>query len=83
MLRCFLWQGWGDVYYFCGSKFEYCKCDMRWNHEGWIKAFILWNFVLSVSVGMQKLAIQAGLKGLLPGELTAISAMLHVSLAIV
>ena len=56
------------MYYFCGSKLEYCGCDMRWNTEGWIKAFILWNFVLSVSVGLQKLAIQAGLKGLLPGE---------------
>ena len=67
-LMSILTQGWGDVYYFCGSRLEYCACDMRWNYEGWIKAFILWNFVLSVSVGLQKLAIQAGLKGLLPGE---------------
>lgn len=61
-------QGWGDVYYFCGEKLEYCTCDMRWNLQGWSKAFILWNFILSAAVAAQKLCIHAGLKGLLPGK---------------
>ena len=33
-----------------------------------MKAFILWNFVLSIAVALQKFIIQAGLKGLLPGQ---------------
>lgn len=41
---------------------------MRWSALGWAKAAIVWNFVLSAALGLQKLAIQLGLKGLLPGE---------------
>ena len=61
-------QGWGDVYYFCGSNMDFCNCSMQWNYRGWLKAIILWNFVLSASVALQKLIIQAGFKGLLPGQ---------------
>ena len=61
-------QGWGDVYYFCGSQGRYCSCDMRWNLAGWYKAAVLWNFVLTTSLAIQKLLIQEGLKGLLPGQ---------------
>lgn len=61
-------QDWGDVYYFCGDDLRYCTCNFRWNALGWMKAVILWNFVLSAALGIQRLAIQVGLKGLLPGE---------------
>lgn len=58
----------GDVYFFCGSHMEYCTCSYRWNTAGWVKAAVLWNFVLSSALGLQRLLIQLGLKGLLPGE---------------
>ena len=61
-------QSWGDVYLFCGNSMRYCNCDMRWNLRGWVKAAVLWNFVLSSSLAVQKLVIQAGLNGLLPGK---------------
>lgn len=41
---------------------------MKWNYEGWAKAFVLWNFILSSSVAVQKLIIHIGLIGLLPGK---------------
>ena len=62
-------QDWGDVYYFCGSDYYYCRCDFTWNAEGWAKAFILWSFVVTASLGLQKLVIHSGLHGLLPGKL--------------
>ncbi|KAK9806487.1 hypothetical protein WJX73_002224 [Symbiochloris irregularis] len=68
---CFLdpsFSGWGDVYYFCGTHFQYCTCDLGWNLNGYFKAVVLWNFTLSAAVGLQKLIIQTGLGGLLPGE---------------
>jgi len=61
-------QGWGDVYFFCGRKLQYCTCGFRWNLLGWVKATVLWNFVLSSALGLQRFAIQVGLNGLLPGE---------------
>ena len=63
-----LTQDWGDVYYFCGSDYYYCRCDFTWNAEGWAKAFILWSFVVTASLGLQKLVIHSGLHGLLPGK---------------
>ncbi|KAK9858813.1 hypothetical protein WJX84_002650 [Apatococcus fuscideae] len=61
-------KGWGDVYYFCGSRLQHCTCNFRWNLSGWVKALVLWNFVLSSALGLQKLLAQLGLDGLLPGE---------------
>ncbi len=61
-------QGWGDVYYFCGADMRFCTCDFKWNLAGWRKAFILWNFILTTALGLQKLAIKVGLDGLLPGK---------------
>ena len=61
-------RGWADVFYFCGARFQYCGCGLRWNVNGWTKAAILWNFALSAALGVQKLAISGGLGGLLPGE---------------
>lgn len=64
----------GDVYFFCGPQMQYCTCGFRWNLAGWSKAFILWNFVLSAALGVQRLIIQLGLCGLLPGGLAAAAA---------
>ncbi|CAD7698420.1 unnamed protein product [Ostreobium quekettii] len=61
-------QGWGDVYFFCGPLHEYCTCGFRWNLLGWWKAVTVWNFSIASAVGLQKLALQLGLGGLLPGE---------------
>ncbi|GIL76693.1 hypothetical protein Vretimale_8764 [Volvox reticuliferus] len=61
-------KGWQSVYYFCGHELQYCTCNFRWNVWGWIKAVVLWNFVLTATLGAQALIIQAGLGGLLPGE---------------
>lgn len=61
-------QGWGDVYFFCGNNHQYCRCNFRWNILGWWKAFALWNFSISFAFGLQKLALLLGLGGLLPGE---------------
>ena len=66
-------QSWGDVYYFCGPDLRFCTCDFRWNLAGWCKALVLWNFVLSSALGLQKLAIRLGLDGLLPGHFCLIS----------
>ena len=33
-LTCAPPQGWGDVYYFCGSRLQYCTCNFRWNALG-------------------------------------------------
>jgi hypothetical protein len=62
----------GDVYFFCGPQMQYCTCGFRWNVAGWAKAFILWNFVLSAALGVQRLIIQLGLCGLLPGEIAVV-----------
>ena len=56
------------VYYFCGSRLQFCTCDFHWNVQGWCKALVLWNFVLTAALGVQRLAILIGLDGLLPGE---------------
>jgi hypothetical protein len=58
----------GDVYFFCGQKMQYCTCSFRWNARGWYKAAVLWSFTLSTALGLQRLVIQLGLQGLLPGE---------------
>ena len=68
MCVCVLAQSWGDVYFFCGRNLQFCTCNFRWNLSGWAKAAVLWNFVLSASLGAQRCAIQLGLNGLLPGE---------------
>lgn len=71
-------QGWGDVYYFCGERFQYCTCDFRWNLHGWGKAAVLWSFILSSVLGLHKLVIQLGLDGLLPGtERSCTTTTLH------
>jgi hypothetical protein len=59
---------WGDVYYFCGPRHQYCTCDYRWNVNGWTKAATLWSFALSAALGVQKLVAATLLGGLLPGE---------------
>ena len=56
------------MYYFCGADMRFCTCDFKWNLAGWRKAFILWNFILTTALGLQKLAIKVGLNGLLPGR---------------
>lgn len=61
-------QGWSDIYYFCGQDYRYCRCDFTWNLAGWGKALVLWNFVVTASLGLQKLVIHCGLNGLLPGQ---------------
>ncbi|KAA6427331.1 MAG: hypothetical protein FRX49_01996 [Trebouxia sp. A1-2] len=61
-------EGWGDVYFFCGSDYRYCRCDFTWNFDGWVKALVIWSFVVTACLGLQKLVIHAGLNGLLPGE---------------
>lgn len=61
-------QGWGDVYFFCGANHQYCTCHFHWNILGWWKAFALWNFSIAFAFGLQKLALLMGLGGLLPGE---------------
>eukprot|EP00210_Caulerpa_lentillifera_P006184 g5908.t1 len=61
-------EGWGDVYFFCGYNHEYCSCSFHWNIYGWWKAFALWNFSIAFAFGLQKLALLLGLGGLLPGE---------------
>ena len=61
-------QSWSSVYFFCGPNYEYCTSSFRWNIHGWRKAFVLWNFCLSFALALQRLAIEAGLGGLLPGE---------------
>ena len=70
-------QSWGSVYYFCGERNEYCTCSMRWNAAGWAKAAIIWCFILTAALGVQKLAIQAGLDGLLAGALAATCIHVH------
>ena len=60
-------QSWGDVYFFCGPEMQYCTCDLEWNLDGWLKALVLWNFVLASVLAVQKLIIAVGLNGLLPG----------------
>ena len=37
------------------------------SHTGWLKAAVLWFYALSSALGLQRLAIQLGLNGLLPG----------------
>ncbi len=27
-------RSWGDVYFFCGSRLQYCSCDFHWNLGG-------------------------------------------------
>eukprot|EP00775_Hariotina_reticulata_P013637 gene13637-13760_t len=61
-------KSWGDVYFFCGTRMQYCTCGFRWNAWGWYKAAVLWSFTLSTALGLQRLVIQLGLQGLLPGE---------------
>lgn len=60
--------GWSSVYYFCGPSMEYCNANYSWNLKGWRKATALWNFGLSSALGVQRLLIEVGLGGLLPGE---------------
>ncbi|KAL4421914.1 hypothetical protein ABPG77_005198 [Micractinium sp. CCAP 211/92] len=61
-------KSWEDVYFFCGNRYQHCTPDFRWNGSGWQQAFILWNFVLSSALLLQKYVIALGLGGLLPGE---------------
>lgn len=64
-------KGWADIYYFCSSAQEplvYCSCDLSWSWSGYRKFLIIWNFVLSVALGVQKLVVTFLLDGLLPGE---------------
>jgi hypothetical protein len=61
-------RGWSSVYYFCGEAMEFCTAGYRWNLRGWRKAAALWNFTLSTALALQRLAVEGGLGGLLPGE---------------
>lgn len=38
-------QGWGDVFYFCGSRFQFCRCDLHWNNLGALHAPALAHFL--------------------------------------
>ncbi|GFH15954.1 uncharacterized protein HaLaN_12287 [Haematococcus lacustris] len=62
------YQGWADTFYFCGRELQYCNCNFRWNLMGWYKAYVLWSFMLTWALGVQRIIIQLGLNGLLPGE---------------
>lgn len=64
-------QGWSSVYFFCGTDLQYCTCGFKWNVRGWIKAAVLWQFILSAGLGLQRLVIEVGLNGLLPGAQAA------------
>jgi hypothetical protein len=70
----------GDVYYFCGSRMQYCTCTYRWNFSGWNKAITLWAYVLTTALGVQRLLVQLVLQGLLPGEHWSTPAALLYSL---
>jgi len=61
-------RGWASVFFYCGDAFEYCTPSFRWNMRGWRKATALWNFCLSTALAFQRLGVEAGLGGLLPGE---------------
>lgn len=61
-------RGWSSVYYFCGETMEFCTAGYRWNLRGWRKAAAVWNFTLSTALALQRLAVEGGLGGLLPGE---------------
>ena len=69
-------SGWGSVYHFCTgpgkerglSGLAYCTNSYRWSLNGWRKALSIWNFVLSSALGLQRLFIELGLGGVLPGE---------------
>ncbi|KAJ9531800.1 hypothetical protein QJQ45_021951 [Haematococcus lacustris] len=61
-------QGWADTFYFCGRELQYCNCNFRWNLMGWYKAYVLWSFMLTWALGVQRIIIQLGLNGLLPGN---------------
>ncbi|EFN60184.1 hypothetical protein CHLNCDRAFT_133698 [Chlorella variabilis] len=61
-------QSWEDVYFFCGEQYQNCSSTFRWNSRGWMQALVLWNFVLSSALLVQKFVIAWGLGGLLPGE---------------
>eukprot|EP00208_Stichococcus_sp_RCC1054_P004120 CAMPEP_0206134734 /NCGR_PEP_ID=MMETSP1473-20131121/179_1 /ASSEMBLY_ACC=CAM_ASM_001109 /TAXON_ID=1461547 /ORGANISM="Stichococcus sp, Strain RCC1054" /LENGTH=952 /DNA_ID=CAMNT_0053526355 /DNA_START=491 /DNA_END=3349 /DNA_ORIENTATION=+ len=64
-------HSWADVYYFCSSsaaESPFCTCDMKWTWMGYLKLSILWNFVLSAALGVQKLVVTFLLDGLLQGE---------------
>ena len=50
------------------ESFAYCTLNFRWNMAGWRKAISLWNFMLSGALGVQRLCIELGFGGLLPGE---------------
>jgi len=60
--------GWSSVYFYCGHEMQYCTASYRWNLRGWRKATALWNFCLSTALAFQRLGVEAGLGGLLPGE---------------
>jgi len=75
--------GWESVYHYCSGpssgvrilgteggdeSFVYCTLNFRWNMAGWRKAISLWNFMLSGALGLQRLCIELGFGGLLPGE---------------
>lgn len=70
--------GWESVYHFCTGPsrsntatvdvVHYCTLTFRWNMAGWRKAISLWNFILSGAIGLQRLCIEVGFGGLLPGE---------------
>ncbi len=47
---------------------QYCSCDFSWNAAGYAKAAVIWSFVLSSCLAVQRLALNLGLGGLLPGE---------------
>ncbi|PRW60537.1 hypothetical protein C2E21_1293 [Chlorella sorokiniana] len=61
-------RSWEDVYFFCGRSYQHCTAGFRWNGGGWLQAFVLWNFVLSSALLLQKFVVALGLGGLLPGE---------------
>ncbi|PSC68550.1 E3 ubiquitin-ligase synoviolin [Micractinium conductrix] len=61
-------RSWEDVYFFCGEEYQHCTASFRWGGSGWVQALVLWNFVLSSAVLLQKGVVALGLGGLLPGE---------------
>jgi hypothetical protein len=44
------------------------RCGFRWNLRGWNKAYVVWSFIITTAIAVQKLAIIIGLDGLLPGK---------------
>lgn len=67
------WLSWvheGGCVRQCTAEATAPLCPSTPTHcSGWVQAFVLWNFVLSSALLLQKFVVALGLGGLLPGEM--------------